>query len=86
MIHELKCWPLYFESIVDGTKTFEIRRNDRGFHAGDILLLREWSPVSLYTGRATCRRITYLLGSCVGITGLEPGHVIMSIVPAENGP
>ena len=40
-IHELKTWPQFFDSIVDGTKTFELRKDDRGFEVGDAVLLRE---------------------------------------------
>ena len=36
--------PEYFESIWDGSKTFECRLNDRDFHTGDYLLLQEWDP------------------------------------------
>ncbi len=42
--HDLKCWPEYFEAIRSGTKTFEVRLNDRGFLAGDVLHLHEWDP------------------------------------------
>lgn len=53
MMHELKCWPRYFEPVSNGSKPFEIRLNDRGYQVGDTLLLREWDPDSeRYTGRA----------------------------------
>ncbi|VEF93151.1 Domain of Uncharacterised Function with PDB structure [Streptococcus pseudoporcinus] len=42
--HMLKCYPEYFEAIMDGTKTFEYRYNDRDFKVGDELLLREYDP------------------------------------------
>lgn len=42
--HELKTWPTYFEAVADGRKTFEARRDDRGYEIGDVLHLREWSP------------------------------------------
>lgn len=42
--HELKCWPESFEAIATGVKTFEIRKDDRGYRVGDYLLLREWKP------------------------------------------
>ncbi len=42
MIHELKILPQYFERVKDGTKTFEIRENDRGFQPGDMVILKEW--------------------------------------------
>ncbi len=60
--HELKCWPDYFAAIRAGTKTFEMRRNDRGFQLGDIVVLREFDPATEdYTGQTEERQITYLL-------------------------
>lgn len=46
MIHELKTWPADFQAIVEGRKTHEVRKNDRGFMVGDTLRLREWTPDS----------------------------------------
>ncbi len=40
--HDLKVQPQYFEAIKDKRKPFEIRRNDRDYQVGDILLLHEW--------------------------------------------
>lgn len=42
--HILKVQPPYFDSIVSGTKTFEVRKNDRGYQRGDVLRFREWHP------------------------------------------
>lgn len=44
MDHELKIWPQYYCRVADGTKTFEVRVNDRGFQPGDLVTLREWDP------------------------------------------
>lgn len=44
MQHSLKIWPQYYARVKDGTKTFEIRENDRGFQRGDIVELLEWDP------------------------------------------
>jgi len=41
-VHELKVVPPYFDALVSGAKTFEVRRNDRGYQRGDLLRLREW--------------------------------------------
>jgi len=44
VIHELKIWPQYYSKVVEGTKTFEVRNNDRGFQKGDFVKLREFDP------------------------------------------
>ncbi|WP_225428333.1 ASCH/PUA domain-containing protein [Levilactobacillus enshiensis] len=60
-VHELKIQPEYFREVFLGNKTFEIRKNDRGFHVGDTLILKEFSPENrFYTGRALARKITYM--------------------------
>lgn len=37
MNHELKLQPRFAEDIREGRKTFEIRRDDRGYKLGDVL-------------------------------------------------
>ena len=44
MKHELKIWPQYYCRVADGSKTFEVRENDRGFQPGDLVVLKEWDP------------------------------------------
>lgn len=44
MIHDLKILPQYFYRVKDGTKTFEVRVNDRGFQPGDNITLKEYNP------------------------------------------
>ena len=39
-IHELKCEGKWYARLLDGTKTAEIRINDRDFKAGDFLILQ----------------------------------------------
>lgn len=77
-VHRLKCWPEYFQAIIDGKKTFELRKNDRDYRAGDDLLLLEWNPTEAnYTGR-TCRvNVPYILEG--GEFGIPNTHCIMSI-------
>ncbi|MEF7566023.1 DUF3850 domain-containing protein [Bacillus infantis] len=59
--HQLKTHPEYFEAVNQGLKTFEIRKNDRGFKVGDPLLLREYSPQhKAFTGRAIMANIIYM--------------------------
>lgn len=58
-LHELKILPGYFEDVFMGNKTFEIRKNDRNYKEGDLLILKEWSG-SYYTGRQVKAFVTYM--------------------------
>jgi len=44
--HDLKIYPEYWEDIVTGKKTFEVRKNDRDYQVGDLLLFRKFDPVA----------------------------------------
>lgn len=82
--HYLKTWPDSFQAILDGTKTFEVRKNDRGFAVGDLLFLREWSPVhQRLMGRQMHVRVTYILHG--GRFGLPRDMCVMAIVPVDGG-
>ena len=78
MVHTLKTWIEYFEEVLMGHKTFEIRKNDRDFKVGDMLILREWdNSKEIFTGRSIAVNVIYILKG--GSFGLEDGFVIMSI-------
>jgi hypothetical protein len=47
MTHELKIWPQYYCRVKDGSKTFEVRTNDRGYQPGDTVILKEWGPTPI---------------------------------------
>lgn len=77
-IHALKAWPVVFDALLTRAKTFDVRRDDRGFSVGDVLRLREWDPTgSAYTGRVMTAMVTYTLPG--GQFGIEAGYVCMSI-------
>ena len=62
--HFLKTWPQFFAALLDGTKTFEARKDDRGFKVGDLLVLQEFDPTPEtggFTGREVDRTISYIL-------------------------
>ena len=78
--HELKTWPKPFQAMIDGDKTFEFRKNDRDYQAGDWLTLKEWDPaIEKYTGRTMRRFVTYILHG--GKFGLPQEFCIMAVVP-----
>lgn len=92
MEHHLKTWPVPYEAVRRGDKTFEIRSNDdRDFAVGDVLCLHKWSPGNqLYItadgyhtrheeeSALTRTHVTYVLHG--GRFGLPRGICAMSIV------
>lgn len=52
--HEVKILPEYFRQVFvrpgEGTKRFELRKDDRNYQIGDSVTLREWIPEEGYTG------------------------------------
>ncbi len=56
---EKKVWPEYFQKIVNGVKTYELRLADFACKPGDILLLKEWDPKTKeYTRRSLEKKVT----------------------------
>lgn len=59
---EKKCWPEYFQAILDGKKTYELRLDDFKIEEGDTLILREWDPkLKKYSGRVLEKEVTYVV-------------------------
>ncbi|EDN7323724.1 DUF3850 domain-containing protein [Listeria monocytogenes] len=71
--HSLKILPEYFDAIDHGVKTFEIRKNDRNFKVGDILILREYDEEH-YTGPELKTKITYITDYAQ-----QDGYVVLGI-------
>lgn len=66
--HLLKILPIYYDLVREGRKTFEVRRNDRGFQNADTVTLREfdssieeWEDREGYSGREQSFGIGYVL-------------------------
>lgn len=73
--HELKVWPVFYQDVVDGSKPFEIRKNDRNYQVGDKLILREWyKSIEQYTGEEAEVLVTYITDF-----GQVDGYVVMGI-------
>lgn len=95
--HLLKVAPEYWLAVLDGSKTFEVRRNDRAFQKGDVLALY---PTHSQAGREYCkpdctdqycskppvvrRRISFVYSGDPrfgGHGGMQPGYVVLGMVP-----
>jgi Domain of unknown function (DUF3850) len=90
--HVLKCWPPYWADVASGRKSFELRRDDRGFNEGDVLILREFDPFGgyagddgEYTGRTCERRVSYVLCGPAAIAfGLVEGYVVLGLASTQE--
>lgn len=88
--HYLKTWSPYWLAVERGDKTFEVRKNDRAFQAGDTLWLEYFDPErdpSQYEGfsrKPLERLVTFVLPG--GQFGIEPGYVVMGITDPVTRP
>lgn len=75
--HTLKIFPEYFDAIILGTKTFEIRKNDRDYQVGDELILKEWNGTK-FTGKEVRRFVSYIYHGCREY-GLSEGYCVLAL-------
>lgn len=75
MKHEVKIKPEYYGAVLNGTKNFELRKDDRVYQVGDIVILKEWDG-EIYTGRDLALKIKYILRNCPEY-GLMAGYCIL---------
>jgi hypothetical protein len=90
--HILKVVPPYFDALLDGSKTFEVRKNDRAYQAGDTLILWEYDPDERRTcrkfpcdqckPRSVTRRVSFVYSGDPRFGeggGLQPGVVVLGL-------
>lgn len=89
MEHFLKIEPQYYCRVADGSKTFEVRNNDRGFQSGDTVTLQEWDPTHInatsmnpkgYTG---AKDLSFTIGYILVLNSTE---VVFSLLPKRQEP
>ncbi|KKM90209.1 hypothetical protein LCGC14_1240890 [marine sediment metagenome] len=86
---ELKCWPRPFREIVAGSKRADFRSiEDRKFHVGAVLRLREYIPAdegASFAGRYTGRHVDVVITHIQegGMFGIPAGYAILSIVVVQ---
>lgn len=58
--HDLKTWDEFWSDLESGAKTFEIRKDDRNFQVGDILIQKKFNPrTKTFSGEILNFEITY---------------------------
>jgi hypothetical protein len=83
-VHEVKSWSHFFQAIKAGDKLHDLRKNDRDYHVGDILVLREYDFINgRYTGHILEAVISYITDNrtpCAFSSAvLAPGYCILSL-------
>ena len=73
-VHRIRLAKMFFEDVASGKKSFELRKNDRGYKKGDILEMMEFKD-GKNTGRTVRVLVTYILEE---FAGLEDGYCIMA--------
>ena len=73
-VKDIRIAKSYFDDVANGIKTFELRKNDRGYKKGDILEMMEFAD-GKNTGRMVRVLVTYILED---YTGIEDGYCIMA--------
>lgn len=80
-VHRIMLGGRFFKAVCSGEKTFELRKNDRGYKKGDILDMQEYEN-GKKTGRYVKVLVTYILEE---FAGLEEGYCIMGICVLDMG-
>jgi hypothetical protein len=78
MIHQLKIDSKFYNDIEVNGKRFEVRRDDRGYQVGDMLVMREVKGGKL-TGRIVYALVTYIHRNGLEHTFLRWGYCILGI-------
>lgn len=79
-VHDVKLGTTFFNDVKTGRKTFELRKNDRGYKEGDTIVLHEYKDGTT-TGRTITKKIVYMLED---FTGLEDGYCILGLGEAAE--
>lgn len=86
MIHKLKILESFADAVASGAKSFEVRKNDRGYNAGDLVQFEAVRDDLLSTAirdhpvSGKTFEITYVLSGW----GIESGYVAFGIAKEEE--
>lgn len=87
-VHELKTWPVYFDAVKTGEKTYEVRQNDRFFQTGDYVKLLRMRENSFGSGYDTFEKpLLFKIGAVLqgGQFGIAPSYCVFSLLPVDGG-
>jgi Uncharacterized conserved protein len=85
ILHSLKIRDEFYQQVRRGSKTFEVRKNDRGFKAGDLVTFNVLSKAMNATGDVNTYtdgevyQITYVLTHDQFPDGIAEGYCVFGI-------
>ena len=86
--HILKIDRKWFDRLADGSKTAEVRKHDRDFQIGDLIVFiatDDFSYRVLSSGvNALDATISHILPASVVPTGINTGHSVLSLNNVRN--
>lgn len=83
MTHNINIRESFADAILSGNKTFEIRKNDRGYQKGDLIqfsVINDWDVYVDSELNKHTYRITYVLSGW----GISEGYVALAIQREEE--
>ncbi|MTB53057.1 DUF3850 domain-containing protein [Lewinella sp. W8] len=85
-VHYLKTVEPFFSQLKSRNKKFELRKNDRPYEVGDVLVCEGYDPeLDAYFGGKVASRVTSILTDKEGSAfGLKEGYCIMSLERFEG--
>lgn len=94
-VHDLKVDARWFPDVLSGKKPFELRKDDRGYQVGDVLVLREWDrerggvvdgpsgwpelSLATFYTGRTCRRTVTCILRHEDFEGIAPGYAALGL-------
>jgi len=76
--HTVKVLPIWYERLDSGSKTCEIRKNDRDYQTGDWLELVYFNP-DKPNHEVTYPVLKFVITHVLNGFGLEPGYCALSL-------
>lgn len=85
--HKLKLHINFCDEVLSGTKTFEIRYNDREFQNGDLITFFPWDPENnkVLSESHEITNHTYRIKYILNGWGLKKGYVALAIEDVRHG-
>lgn len=80
-VHQIKIYRQHWLNVNQGTKTFEIRKNDRPYQKGDRLILIPWCPEKNQRLENVYLDLKFTIGD---VYPIDADRVVFSLLERED--